>query len=324
MRDSWICRDYRDGDEYKILTLYKEVNEREMTLAHWKWKFTKNPFGQAVSKLMFDGNKLIGYYTVIPMTVQVTNNLVKAALSVNTMTHSDYRGHGIFAYLGEKAYVVCEQKGIKFVYGFPNSNIYQARIKKLEWKGFGKMSIFQKELGSKTDVTLESKDIYEIDKYDMGVNALWEKVRSNYPVIVPRTKEFLNWRFVQHPTVEYSKYIVVDKGNEVLGYVVLKIHTGGDKTKGHIVDILCINQKDVVKSLLRFSCDYFVKRGVRSLSCWMPDVSFYTQVLSEEGFAREEFETYFGIKILKKEDSLLGNVEQPNKWHLTMGDSDVF
>lgn len=324
MKDSWICRDYQNGDEYEILTLYKQVNEREMTLAHWKWKFAKNPFGKSVIKLMFDNNKLIGFYVVIPMNVQVERNLVKAALSVNTMTHPDYRGQGIFAYLGEKAYQVCEQKGVKFVYGFPNSNIYQSRIKKLEWKGLGKMSVLQKNLEIRGDVVSRAKNICEIDKFDISVNSLWEKVRGNYLVMVPRTMDFLNWRFVQHPTTEYSKYIFADKGNEVVGYVVLKIYARGDEAKGHIMDMLCINEKDVVKCLLRFSYDYFIKRGIRSLSCWMPDVSFYTQVLKEEGFARGEFETYFGVKTLDKQDELLRNVEQLDNWHLTMCDSDVF
>ncbi|MFC2004675.1 GNAT family N-acetyltransferase [Chloroflexota bacterium] len=324
MKDSFIFRDYQRGDEYEILTLYKQVNEREMTSAHWKWKFEENPSGKSVIKLMFDDKKLIGFYAVIPTNVQVGRNLVKAALSVNTMTHPDYRGQGIFAYLGKEAYQVCEQKGVKFVYGFPNNNIYQSRIKKLEWKGFGKMSVLQRDLKIRGDVVSRAKNIHEIDKFDVRVNSLWGKVRANYCVIVPRTMDFLNWRFVQHPTTEYSKYIFADKVNDVVGYVVLKIYARGDEIQGHIIDMLCIDEKDVVESLLGFSYDYFIKRGIRSLSCWMPDVSFYAQVLKEGGFTRGEFETYFGVKTLDKEDRLLRNVEQLDNWHLTMCDSDVF
>lgn len=324
MKDSWICRDYQDGDEYQILTLYKQVNESEMALAHWTWKFAKGPFGKSMIKLMFDDEKLIGFYAAMPMNVQVQEKLIKAAISVNTMTHPDYWGHGIFAYLGEEAYRVCEQKGVKFVYGFPNSNIYQSRIKKLEWKGFGKMSVLQKKLENKADVVSGARNICKIDKFDIRVNSLWETARANYHVIVPRTMDFLNWRFVQHPTVEYSKYIFTAEDDDIAGYMVLKIYTGGVETTGHIVDMLCISEKDVVKSLVGFSCDYFVERGVRSLSCWMPEVSLYAQVLEEEGFIREDFETYFGVKTLDKGNSLLGNVEQFSNWYLTMADSDVF
>ena len=118
MKDSWICRDYYPGDESQILTLYKEVNNEEMTLAYWTWKFAKNPSGKAVMKLMFDNNKLIGLYAVIPMNLQVQKKLVKSALSVNTMTHPDYERQGIFTRLAEEVYEKCQREDFKFVYGF--------------------------------------------------------------------------------------------------------------------------------------------------------------------------------------------------------------
>jgi len=325
MKDSWTCRDYQSGDENQILTLYEEVNNREMTLAHWTWKFAKSPFGQAMLKLMFDGNKLIGHYAVIPMNVQVEKKLVKAALSVNTMTHPDYRGHGIFAYLGEETYQVCEQKGVKFVYGFPNSNIYQPRIEKLEWKGFGKMTVLEKELGVQTIRGIGKRDsIYPIEKFDERVHSLWNKTKDSYCVIVPRTEKFLNWRFAEHPTVKYSKFIFQGASDEVSGYIVLKIYTQGDEIKGHIVDMLCIDEEDIVRDLLRYSQSYFVERGIKNLSCWASEESFYARVLEQEEFARKEFDVYFGVRTFDKEDELVRNVEHIGNWHLTMGDSDVF
>lgn len=324
MKNSWICRDHQDGDEYQLLTLYKEVNNKEMTLDHWKWKFTESPSGKAVIKLMFDGDKLIGHYAAIPMNMQVKNKLVKAVLSVNTMTHPDYRGYGIFAYLGKETYRVCEQKGFKFVYGFPNNNIYQSRIKKLGWKGYGKMSILTKDLESEAASIYSAKKVYEVYEFDTRVNLLWEKVKNSYPVIVIRTKEFLNWRFTNHPTVKYPTFIFQDSSDEVLGYLVLKIYTRGDEKKGHIVDLLCINETDIVKSFLSYSYNYFVEKGIKNISCWASKGSFYAQVLKQEGFIEQEFETYFGVRVLDEKNKLLRNVEQLDNWHLMMGDSDVF
>jgi len=324
MKDSWICRDYQGGEEYQILTLYKEVNEREMTLAHWTWKFAKNPFGNAVIKLMFNDDMLIGHYAVMPMDVQIRSKLVKAVLSVNTMTHPDYRGHGIFPYLGEETYRDCEQKGFKFVYGFPNRNIYRSRVEKLEWKGFGKMTALHKELGVQASGELGRRDsIYPIEKFDERINSLWNKIKDNYGVIVARTQEFLNWRFAEHPTVKYAKFIFQDGSKQILGYLVLKTYANGDEVKGHIVDMLCINEKDIVKNFLGYAYNYFVERGIKKLSCWAPEGSFYAQVLKQEGFIRKEFEAYFGVRTFNREDKLVRNVEHIANWHLTMGDLDV-
>lgn len=325
MKDSWICRDYQHGDEHEILTLYKQVNEREMTLAHWKWKFAKNPFGKSVIKLMFDDGMLIGHYAVMPMDVQIQSKLVKAVLSVNTMTHPDYRGHGIFPYLGEETYRDCEQKGFKFVYGFPNRNIYRSRVEKLEWKGFGKMAALQKELGVQAAGEIGKRDsICPVEKFDERINSLWNRTKDSYHVTVARTEEFLNWRFAEHPTEKYAQFILQDDSKQILGYLVLKTYANGDEVKGHIVDMLCINEKDIVKDLIRYSQNYFVERGIKNLSCWASEESFYAQVLEREEFTRKEFNVYFGVRTFDKEDELLRNVEQLDNWHLTMCDLDVF
>ena len=41
MKNSRLCRDYQGGDEHEILTLYKEVNNREMALEYWRWRFAE-------------------------------------------------------------------------------------------------------------------------------------------------------------------------------------------------------------------------------------------------------------------------------------------
>ncbi|MFC1900291.1 GNAT family N-acetyltransferase [Chloroflexota bacterium] len=325
MKESWIWRDYQIGDEHQILNLYKEVNQKEMTLAHWTWKFAENPFGKAIIKLLFDGNKLIGHYAVLPMDVQVQGKPVKAALSVNTMTHPDYRGHGIFPFLGQETYQTCMDNGIRFIYGFPNNNIYQPRINKLEWIGFGKMTSLEKELepGNMGAIEPESQ-ICPIDSFDERVNSLWNKTRSGYSISVIRTTEFLNWRFTAHPVVNYPKYVYADDNNNVLGYMALKTFIDEDEIKGHIVDMLCIDEEYIFRHLISYACNYFIENGITNLSCWAPEGSFYSRVLEKEDFFRTEFNVYFGIRTLDMEDESISDIKQMTNWHLTMGDIDVF
>jgi len=149
-------------------------------------------------------------------------------------------------------------------------------------------------------------------------------VKQDYRVIDPRTKEFLNWRFTEHPTVEYSKYIIRDNDNEILGYIVIRIYTKGDEIKGYIVDMLSIKNEDVVKVLLKRSYNYLIGKGIRNISCWIPDNCFHADILKQEGFVSSEMETYFGVRVFDKQDNLLQNVEYVDKWHLTMADSDIF
>ena len=323
MKRSWICRDYKSGDEYQILALFQKAFGKEIDIAFWRWRFAQNPSGKGIIKLLFDEKKLIGHYAVIPVNVQVEDKLVKAVLSMTTMTHPDYRGQGIFTYLAEETYGLCKKKGFLFVYGFPNKNSYYGFTSKLGWQGQGKMTLLQKELEPKAKKDLSTREVKQIEHFDNGIDSLWNKVKRNHTVIVQRTQEFLNWRFARNPNVDYRKYLISSNSGDIEGYIVLKIYVAGDMTIGHIVDILSVADEEVVKILLQHSYNYFLEQGVSYISCWIPRNSYYYGLLEKEGFTTKETETYFGIKILEN-DASLESVSQHSNWFLTMGDSDVF
>ena len=324
MKESWFCRDYEKGDEHKILSLFADVFKREMSLAFWKWRFIKNPFGKGIIKVLFDGDRLIGHYAVIPMNLQVKGELVKAVFSMTTMTHPDYGGQGIFIYLAEDTYKLCHQRGYHFVYGFPNKNSYYGFTYKLGWRDFGTMTALKKKLQSRASTTSIAKATKQIEYFDDTINSLWDKVKQDYTIITPRTEKFMNWRFGENPDTDYTKCIVFDNNGDILGYVVLKVYAKGDVIKGHIVDMLSMPDREVVKSLLEYSYRYFLERGIYDISCWMPENYFYSDILQEEGFVRKETETYFGVRVFSEGNALAKSAEQISDWFITMADSDAF
>lgn len=324
MKDSWLCRDYQGGDEYQILGLYERVNNRKMALEYWKWRYTRGPFGKGIVKLVFANGKLIGHYAVTPMDILVDNSLRRAVFSLHTMTHPDFQRQGLFTLLAEKVYKQCQSEAFDFVYGFPNDNSYHGFVNKLGWTGFGKMNSLEKSLDSKAKEASRARNIHEIDRFDDRVNVLWDKVKADYRVIVPRTQDYLNWRFAAHPTIRYPKYIMMSGSSELSGYMILKVYTKQDEVKGHIVDMLSVKDVSVVKSLVDTAYGYFIERGINNLSCWMPESCFCTRILKEEGFVSKEFDINFGVRILQRADKSLKSVEQLDNWHLTMSDVDVF
>ncbi len=326
MKESLVCRDYTKGDEHRILALFREVFGAEMSLPFWQWRFIEPPFGKGIIKLLFDGNKLIGHYAVIPMDVQVQGKLLKAVFSMTTMTHPDYSDQGIFTYLAEDTYKLCRERGFNFVYGFPNRNSYSGFVRKLQWQDLGKMAILEKKLQPVTTrgPIRAGFSINEVENFDTAINSLWDKVKQEYVVIVPRTEQFLNWRFVRNPDVRYTKYTALDSYGNVLGYVVLKIYVQENITRGHIVDVLTVSDEEVVCLLLDNAYAHFLKNGVGDVSCWIPQNSFYADVLKEEGFVRKETDTYFGVRSFSEDDILIESIGRLSAWYITMGDSDVF
>ena len=325
MKSSWMCRNYKKGDETQILSLFEKVFGKKMTLDFWKWRFVENPFGRGVIKLLFDNDLLIGHYAVIPTAIQVKNNLTKAVFSMTTMTHPNYRTQGIFSYLAEETYKESAKREFKFVYGFPNKNSYYGFIQKLGWKDFGKMTILYKEIEENSFASgLQTSDVYEIECFSNDTDSLWSRVKKDYYVIVPRTKDFLNWRFSKNPDMNY-KIFSIKGGDGISGYVVLKLYQKEDEKVGHIVDILGINNS-IVKKLLQTSYDYFSRNKIKKISCWMQNSYPYSVLMKKEGFIRKkaDAETYFGVRIFDKDNNFLKDVECFSNWYLTMSDSDVF
>ena len=323
MNTSLVCRDYRYGDESQILSLFYRVFQKEMSPAFWNWRFSENPAGKGIVKLAFDEEKLVGHYAVIPMNVQVQGRAVKAAFSMTTMTDPEYSGQGIFTFLAQETYIASQKRGIHFVYGFPNRNSRYGFEQKLGWQGLSLINTLEKKAPDKARRDPPEKTIEYIEHFDQRFDSLWERVKQDFQVIVPRTAKYLNWRFAKNPEVDYVKYIVYDD-TAVLGYFILKVYTAGEVIKGHIADMLCINERKIMGLLLDNAYGYFAKEGISDITCWVPQNSFYTDFLLGEGFTSKETDTYFGTKTLQDDDILRESIEPFSNWHLTMADSDVF
>ncbi|MFX0135774.1 MAG: GNAT family N-acetyltransferase [Candidatus Hodarchaeota archaeon] len=132
-------------DKNEMLELMKEYwGENEFTTAKfYDWQYLKNPAGEPVIILARDKNngKLAGQYVVIAANITVAGQNLPATLSINTLTHKDYRGQGIFTELAEHVYKKCSEKKRYFTYGFPNENSYYGFINKLNFDDIGSVPL---------------------------------------------------------------------------------------------------------------------------------------------------------------------------------------
>lgn len=328
MEKQWVCRDYRDGDEAQIVDLFFKVFGRKLSLEFWKWRFRNNPFGNAICKLMFDADKMIGHYAVTPSELQIGDQIVPTAYSMTTMTHPDYKRCGIFTLLAESAYDASMATGKKLVYGFPNLNSYGGFVKKLGWQGFGPMMVWSCRNQVITLPPRHRLSVREIARFDGRIDHLWEREKSGHAVIVPRTKMYLNWRFVDILSVAYRKFLIFPKGEEnISGYFILKVFNDGSEEIGHIVDLFYANDRATIAAILDFSIAWFAERNIRKISCWLPNalINADRDLFLKVGFRESESKINFGMRIFKKSDAEnLQLASEMGNWHLTMGDSDVF
>ncbi|MGH2665139.1 GNAT family N-acetyltransferase [Flavobacterium sp.] len=120
-------------DDFRLL--YKEVYGKSIPLEFVLKKFdSKYLIDDYFGYFAYDNSKPIAFYGVVPVLMHYKNQTEIGAQSVNTMTHPDYNGKGLFTKLAALTYAKMEQSGITFLWGFPNENSAHAFLNKLGGK----------------------------------------------------------------------------------------------------------------------------------------------------------------------------------------------
>jgi GNAT superfamily N-acetyltransferase len=99
--------------------------------AYLDWLYVANPDGAAVGVDAWHGERLAAHYVCVPARAWVEGAEVPVLLSLNTATHPDYQGKGLFTKLASMTYEAAAQQGFDGVYGVANANSTPGFVRKL-------------------------------------------------------------------------------------------------------------------------------------------------------------------------------------------------
>jgi GNAT superfamily N-acetyltransferase len=94
----------------------------KFTPAALAWRYRDNPAGQVVGADAWAGERLAAHYVTCPLTAMVEGVPRRGLLSLNTATHPDFQGRGLFTRLAEATYAAGAAAGYDFVIGVANAN----------------------------------------------------------------------------------------------------------------------------------------------------------------------------------------------------------
>ena len=103
----------------------------KFTPAYLQWLYVANPDGNAVGYDAWDGERLAAHYVCVPARAWVEGREVRVLLSLNTATHPDYQGKGLFTKLAAMTYELGAQAGFDGCYGVANANSTPGFVRKL-------------------------------------------------------------------------------------------------------------------------------------------------------------------------------------------------
>lgn len=304
---------YLKNDEIKILNLFQEVFKQNISSKFWIWRFKNNVQNEMLIKLMWDESTLVGHYGAYPVEFLINDSSHKAALSLTTMTHSNYGGQGVFPKLANELYQYMSNNKYQLIYGFPNSKSHYSFIKKLEWENLFEIPTFSLNLEniaplSNSSIQLSQSNDFEFTKKHHDLFIQYTKM---YNVKLNRTAMFFNWRYCQNPSNQYHIFEFYED-EKLIAFAVCKSF---NKQEIDIVELIYPASFEMLKSLFQNIKHYF--REAFQINCWLPLKDEKHILMEKIGFVNQAPITYMGYRNLGAELGV-------NNWYYSMGDSDIY
>lgn len=299
--------------EFQELFMYcfnKEVSKEFLI-----WRYIKNPLDELLINVALDNNKIVANYSVSPYTIYIDGKLEKAALSMTTMTHPDYRGKGLFPKLATDLYKRMEEYNYIAVTGFPNNNSHSIFVEKLNWNNIYEIPTMKLDLSrinksnSLICISVVNDNNFSLD-YSKLINNKKNKIK------VYKDLNYLKWRFKDNPANKYVNYVILEN-NYVVSSIITKSFS---KSESDIVEVNSLDDFSS-KRLLEYIIDIEKGNGKKYINMWCHLNSTTHGMVEKIGFVNTEPISYFGVRYIK---SNISNLSNYNNWDIQMGDSDIY
>ena len=284
----------------------------------WNFKHVRNPFGPSIVFIAEENKKIIGVRAF--MKWKLHNGKEQKDLftyrAVDTATHPEHRGKGIFRKLTLKAVAKATENGDDFIFNCPNS-LSRPGYLKMGWLEMGKISV---------GITLATRSFWKLwsnkKKSKIEINANQEELESlcvhwnlelkKAGLFTPKNYEYLKWRYENNPLKDYSIYATPEF------YLAVSVEARKNIRELRIVECIFsrnnpdLNQiKDVIKK-------WSWKFGIQL-------ISFSPRLLHLNGLdIRGAFGPILTVRDLNLELSQKQKCFNIDNWSYSLGDVELF
>ena len=136
-------REAKETDISEIVKVLKaSLGEDQLELSEkvWQYKHIYNPFGKSIVLIAVENEKIIGVRAFMRWEWQDESNKYMALRAVDTATHPQHQGKGIFKKLTLKAVDLAKSNNDNFIFNTPNEQSRPGYLK-MGWKQVGKIYV---------------------------------------------------------------------------------------------------------------------------------------------------------------------------------------
>lgn len=267
-RDDLTVRRAEPGDEPAIVALAGTALGWDATGPHldlFRWKHRENPFGTSPMWVAEEDGRLVGFRTFLRWSLRLPGGTCLAAVrAVDTATHPDAQGRGIFTRLTELAVEELRADGVACVFNTPNANSRPGYLK-MGWRQLGRIAVAVIPGSPRRAVRMVAAR-QPAEKWSLrsaaGVSApeffadsdavarLLASLPAHPGIATPRDPGFLAWRYGFAPLA----YRCLPLGDRVEdGALIVRVRRRGGATEATLCDVLVPSpaRARVARALLR-------------------------------------------------------------------------
>lgn len=288
--ERFVTRAYREGDEQAILDLFARCfPHAPRAMAHFRWKYRENPFGNERISLTFDTGQpvLSGHYSGYAVPFRVFGRDVLAHQIGDTMTDVAARhvGRGPTSILGRTALHFYEhfcEGQVAFNYGFNVSNIHRFSMRFLRADRVEGVTYRVREQPfaplPRIQRWLQGYRLELVHQVDSEWDEFFERVANDYAFLVRRDAAYVRWRYLEAPDTRYH-LVAIRRWRRLIGWIAFRVAEGRFLWGDALFDR---RHEDAVEVLLRHVVP---PQRVTSIAGWFPPrPQWFDAILTGLGF----------------------------------------
>lgn len=356
-KNNFTFSEFSDSDFQRLIQLTENTYPGQdiSKPAYLDWEYLQNPDGKAILFVAEKLSELYSQYIILPRKYFANSEVLNGSLSVNTLTHPDARGQGLFPKLAELTYEKASRQDIQFTVGFPNPVSSPVFRSKLKFSTLGYLPFYVKILkplnvlkkyfskgnlkrGEEQKIEFpnsENRDGFTIDLFDPEKDASdFEKFHQKFlkgkKYCTLRDLAYIKWRYQDIPLRNYRMHKITKDGliNAIIVFRITEFF--GLKTAS-IMELIKYGEPESEKSagiLLSWLSGQARIHHLDLIMMAFQDCSTGKITPSKHGFLPVPVRFLpqsleFILRIHLEKGNIRGILDFKN-WYLSLGDLDTF
>jgi GNAT superfamily N-acetyltransferase len=303
------------------------------TSEFFRWKHHRSPFGRSFILVAEAEGRIVGVRALMRWLFEADGNVVRAVRAVDTATHPDWQGRGLFTRLTLEA-VDRLRPETDLIFNTPNPKSLPGYLK-MGWRVMGKIPVAVKvrrpvrflfhlrSLNSSATPRTSRPALEGLSASEAldrpGIDELVDERSRAGGLATPLDVPYLRWRYASAPLLDY-RAVVEGNGEDVSGLAIFRVRSRGALWESTVCELIA--RPDDAPTCGRLLRRVASAARVDHITCHFPSHSVQTPNPRLLGFLPSPGGMTFVVNPLR--ETPLFDPQNQASWSLSLGDLEVF